>query len=117
LTSIVGVSEDSGRRISPIGMLHYRLPYARNVFASVGVTGKRDDAGVDLEYLLGPSVLYRNMFFTVGGYAGKQQRLAGDLFLGAKLEDDSVPVRKDYKWGLGFSFTYKIPLGEKKSEK
>lgn len=117
LTSIVGVSEDSGRRISPIGMLHYRFPYARNFFASVGVTGKRDSAGTDIEYLLGPSFLYRNMFFTVGGYAGKQQRLAGDLFLGAKLEDDSVPVRKDYRWGLGFAFTYKIPLGETKSER
>ena len=74
LTTIVGTSEDSKRRISPIAMLHYRMPYTRNVFASVGVTGKRDSAGTDLEYLLGPSFLFRNMFFTVGGYAGKQQR-------------------------------------------
>ena len=116
LTTVVGVSEDSGRRISPIAMLHYRMPYVRNVFASVGVTGKRDDAGTDLEYLIGPSLLLRNMFFTVGGYAGKQQQLAGDLFLGAKLPETSVPVRKDYKWGLGFSFTYKVPLGKPKTE-
>lgn len=116
LTSIVGLSEDSGRRIAPIAMLHYRMPYVRNVFASVGVTGKRDSAGTDLEYLLGPSLLFRSMFFTVGGYAGKQQRLAGDLFLGAKLSDTSVPVRKDYRWGLGFSFTYKIPLGKPKTK-
>jgi hypothetical protein len=56
------------------------------------------------------------MFFTVGGYAGKQQKLAGDLFLGAKLDGDSVPVRKDYRWGLGFSFTYKVPLDKKKPD-
>jgi hypothetical protein len=116
LTSIVGVSEDSGRRITPVAMLHYRMPYVRNVFASVGVTGKRDNAGTDLEYLLGPSLLFRNMFFTLGGYAGKQQRLAGDLFLGAKLPGTTVPVQKDYRWGLGFSFTYKVPLGKPKTE-
>lgn len=117
LTTVVGVSEDSGRRISPVAMLHYRMPYVRNVFASVGVTGKRDDAGTDLEYLIGPSLLFRNMFFTVGGYAGKQQQLAGDLFLSAKLPGTSVPVQKDYKWGLGFSFTFKIAPRDNKNEK
>lgn len=116
LTSIVGVSEDSGRRITPVAMLHYRMPYVRNVFASVGVTGKRDSAGTDLEYLLGPSFLFRNMFFTLGGYVGKQQSLAGDLFLGAKLPGTTVPVQKGYRWGLGFSFTYKVPLGKPKTE-
>jgi hypothetical protein len=116
LTTIVGVSENSGRRISPIAMLHYRMPYMRSVFASVGVTGKRDSAGTDLEYLLGPSFLFRNMFFTLGGYAGKQQHLAGDLFLGAKLPGTTVPVQKDYRWGPGFSFTYKVPLGKPKTE-
>jgi hypothetical protein len=108
LTKIVGVSEQSSRRFAPLGMLHYRL-FSRNIFASVGFTGERDDYGVDLEYLIGPSVLYKNMFFTFGGYAGKQQKLAGDLFEGAKVDGD-IPVRKDYKWGLGFAFTYKIPL-------
>jgi hypothetical protein len=114
LTKIVGVSEQSSRRFAPLAMLHYRLPFSRYIFASAGFTGKRDDYGVDLEYLIGPSVLYRNMFFTFGGYAGKQQKLAGDLFDGSPIEGD-IPVRKDYKWGLGFSFTYKIPLGDKKS--
>jgi hypothetical protein len=113
LTKVVGLSEQSSRRFAPLAMLHYRLPFSRNIFASVGFTGKRDDYGVDLEYLIGPSVLYRNMFFTFGGYAGKQQKLAGNLFEGAKIEGE-IPVRKDYKWGLGFSFTYKIPLGGKK---
>ena len=112
LTKIVGISEHSSRRFAPLAMLHYRLPFSRTLFASVGFTGKRDDYGVDLEYLIGPSVLYKNMFFTFGGYAGKQQKLAGDLFEGSPIDGD-IPVRKNYKWGFGFSFTYKIPLGDK----
>lgn len=114
LTTIVGLSEDSSRRFAPIGMLHYRIPYTENIFASVGFTGKRDDYGVDLEYLFGPSILYRHLFMTFGGYVGKQQRLAGDLFEGAAIDGD-IPVRKEYKWGFGFSLTFKIPLGDKKS--
>jgi hypothetical protein len=115
LTNIVGLSEDSSRRFAPIGMLHYRIPYTQNIFASVGFTGKRDEYGVDLEYLFGPSFLYRNLFLTFGAYAGKQQRLAGDLFEGAAIEGDTIPVRKEYKWGFGFSLTFKIPLGDKKT--
>lgn len=112
LTKIVGISEQSSRRFAPLAMLHYRLPFDKRVFMSAGFTGKQDNYGVDLEYLIGPSVLYKNMFFTFGGYAGKQQKLAGDLFEGAPVDGD-VPVRKDYKWGWAFSFSYKIPLGNK----
>jgi hypothetical protein len=115
-TTVVGLSEQSSSRFAPLAMLHYRLPLSNNIFASAGFTGKQDAYGVDLEYLLGPSVLYKNMFFTFGGYAGKQQKLAGDLFEGAFVDDD-IPVRKDYKWGWGFSFTYRLPLGSKKPDK
>jgi len=65
--------------------------------------------------MLGPSFnfLNNNMFFTFGGYAGRQQRLAGDLFEGAALcSVTDVPVRKDYVWKPAFSFTYRIPLGD-----
>jgi len=110
LTQIVGLSEQSSSRFAPMALLHYRLPFHRNLFLSAGFTGKNDDYGLNLEYLLGPSVLYKNMFFTFGGYAGKQQKLAGDLYQGAPVEGDFA-VRKEYKWSWGFSFTYKIPLG------
>lgn len=117
LTNIVGLTENSSHRFAPMVMLHTRLPSTSNIFLSVGITGKKDDAGTDLEYLIGPSFLFRNMFFTFGGYAGRQQRLAGDLFLGAKLDGDDVPVRKEYRWAPAFSFTYRIPLGGKKETK
>lgn len=115
LTKVVGLSEDSSRRFAPLAMLHYRIPYTQNIFASVGITGKHDDHGVDLEYLFGPSVLYRHLFLTFGGYVGKKQRLAGDLFEGAPIDGD-IPVRKEYKWGFGFSMTFKIPLGNRRPE-
>jgi hypothetical protein len=114
LSSIIGLTESTKSRFAPVAVLHTRLTENPNynLFFSVGVTGKNDNAGFDLEYLVGPSVnfLNRKMFFTFGGYAGRQQKLAGDAFVGAKLADGEVPVRKDYVWKPGFSFTYRLPI-------
>jgi hypothetical protein len=114
-SQIVGLTENSKRRIAPVVLLHTRLTNnpTYNMFFSFGITGKSNGGNFDLEYLVGPSFNFKNMFFTFGGYAGKQQRLAGDLFLGAKLSDsaDDVPVINEYKWKPGFSFTYRIPVG------
>jgi hypothetical protein len=116
LTSIVGISEDSNRRLAPMALLHTRITNFRkyNLFMSFGVTGKRDNAGTDIEYLFGPSVnLFGNrVFLTFGGYAGRQQKLAGDLFLNARLPDgtDTIPIRKEFQWKPGFAFTYRFPL-------
>lgn len=116
LAKVVGVKEDSRNRITPLVMLNTRLTnYPNtNLFFSFGITGKRDNAGTDIEYLLGPSInfLRRNLFFTAGTYAGKQQVLAGDLFLNAKLADDQndVPVRKEFHWKPGFALTYRFPI-------
>jgi|GEM_PF-2459397 len=113
LTKIVGLTENSSRRIAPIVLLHTRLTNnpRYNMFFSFGITGKSNGGNFDLEYLVGPSFNFKNMFFTFGGYAGKQQRLAGDLFLGARLPDSDVPVINSYTWKPGFSFTYRIPVG------
>ena len=114
LTKIVGFTENSKRRFAPLVMLHTRLTNNSkyNLFFSTGVTGKNDTAGFDVEYFLGPSInfLNRNVFLTFGGYAGKQQKLAGDLFVGARLGDNAVEVKKQFEWKPGFSFTYRIPV-------
>lgn len=116
LSSIIGLTESTRSRFAPVAVLHTRITNnpKYNLFFSVGVTGKSDDSGFDLEYLIGPSFnfLNRKMFFTFGGYAGRQQKLAGDAFVGARLAEDSVPVRKDYVWKPGFSFTYRLPVGD-----
>jgi hypothetical protein len=122
LTPIVGVSEDSERRISPMIMLNTRLTNFRNnnLFFSLGFTGKKDSGGIDLEFLAGPSINFfnNNLFFTAGAYAGRQQRLAGDLFLNARLPEgaEKIPVRKEYEWKPGFSFTYRFPLKSRTEE-
>lgn len=120
VTPIVGVKEDSSTRITPLLMLNGRLyrPRVERFFSglhwSLGVTGKNDNKGTDIEYLVGPSVSFLNdqMFFTVGGYAGKQQEIEGNLFPGAEVPKDlaEIPVRKNYHWKLGFGLTYRIPL-------
>ena len=115
LTKVVGFSEDSDHRLLPIAMLNTRLTNRpnRNLYFSLGVTAKRTNSGTKVEYLVGPSVnLNSGLMLTVGGYAGKQQKLAGDLFLGAKLPSgiSEVSFRESYQWKPGFALTYRIPL-------
>jgi hypothetical protein len=120
LTSIVGVKEDSSTRISPLLMLHGRLyrpqveRFLSGIHWSLGITGKNDNKGTDIEYLIGPSFSFLNdqAFLTIGGYAGKRQELEGNLFPGAEVPKDlaEIPVRKNYHWKIGFGLTYRIPL-------
>ena len=81
---------------------------------SLGITAKNDNQGTDVEFLLGPSVsmLDGNMFFTVGGFAGRQQRLAGNLFEGFAVPTgvDEIPIQKNYRWNIGFALNYKLPV-------
>jgi len=120
ITSIVGVKEDSSTRITPILILHGRIhrPKVESFYSglhwSLGITGKNDNKGTDIEYLIGPSASFLNdkLFFTVGGYAGKRQTLDGNLFPGAEIPKDlaEIPVHKNYHWKLGFALTYKLPI-------
>jgi hypothetical protein len=123
LTTVIGQKEGSTTRISPMVMLNGRLftprspKWLNGVHASLGVTGKNDNKGTDVEFLLGPSfsLLENNLFFTVGGYAGKQQRLEGDFFRGmeAPASLGELPIRKDYRWGFSFAISYRIPASSK----
>lgn len=116
LTRVVGVKEDSRNRLAPLVMLNTRLTDnpTYNLFFSFGITGKKDNAGTDIEYMLGPSVNFLNnrLFFTAGTYAGKQQVLAGDLFLNAALPtgQNDVPVRKEFHWKPAVALTYRFPV-------
>jgi hypothetical protein len=86
------------------------------VYMSLGITAKNDNKGTDVEFLLGPSVSMfdRNMFFTVGGYAGKQQKLTGGLFEGFAVPTsvDELPIQKNYRWHLGFAVSYRLPVNK-----
>lgn len=123
LTRIVGFKTSSNYRLVPLAMLHSRLlNFGRHSFYfTSGVSGKKDDDNIQIEYLLGGSVnvYQRKLFFTFGAFAGKQQVLGGDLFPGAKLDQgQTVNVHNRYVWKPGFAFSYDIskimPKGTKR---
>ena len=113
LTRIVGVTSSSDYRLVPMALLHSRLLNFRNrsFYLSTGVTGKKTDNNVHIEYLLGGSTnLYRRkVFVTVGAFAGKQQLLGGDLFTGLELETSQpVTTQSRYVWKPAFAISYDI---------
>lgn len=114
-TTVVGLVDNSERRIGPMLMLTNRLTNRpdNNLFFSVGITGTADSTGTNIEYLFGPSlnVLDRRVFLTYGLYGGRVQRLNEDPFFGLKVPDSTTAdklVRKDFIWKSGFGITYKI---------
>ena len=112
LTRIAGLVSDSDYRMIPMAMLHTRLlnfGSRRSLYFTTGVTGRKVDSNVKIEYLLGPSVnLYRRkLFLTFGAFAGKRQELGGDFFTGAALRrDQSVTTHDRYIWKPAFGFSY-----------
>jgi len=112
LTRIAGLVSDSDYRMVPMVMLHTRLlnfGSGRSLYFTTGVSGRKVDDNVKIEYLLGPSInLYRRkLFMTFGAFAGKRQVLGGDFFEGAALrKDQSVTTHDSYIWKPAFGFSY-----------
>lgn len=113
LTRVVGLTSSSNYRMVPLALLHSRLLNFgnRSFYFSTGVTGRKTDNDLDIEYLLGGSVnVYRRkVFFTFGAFAGKQDALGGDFFTGAKLEESQgVTTHRRYVWKPAFGVSYDI---------
>jgi hypothetical protein len=113
LTRIVGLTSSSSYRITPLAMLHSRLTNfgSHDFYFSSGITGKKTDQSLDIEYLLGGSVnLYqRKIFVTFGTFIGKQQQLGGGFFEGAQLgKGDDVTIQNRYVWKPAIAFSYDI---------
>jgi hypothetical protein len=94
-------------------MLHTRLTNLghHDFYFTTGITGKKTDNDLDVEYLLGGTVnLYRRkVFLTAGTFVGKQQILGGNFFEGAALgKSQSVTTTDRYVWKPAFSFSYDI---------
>ncbi len=112
-TTVVGTTERSSSRVSPMLMMHGRVIdwSVASLQLSLGLTAKNDNKGLDVEYLVGPTLglIEDRLFFTVGAYAGRVQHLEGNLFVGAAVPKDlaEIPVRKDLNWHLGFALTFK----------
>ena len=113
LTRIAGFSTTSSHRLVPMAMLHSRLiNFGRHSFyLTTGVSGKKSDDNIDVEYLLGGSVniFRRKMFLTFGTFAGKQEILGADLFPGVKLDPTQNVTRQTrYVWKPAFGFSFDI---------
>jgi hypothetical protein len=111
LASVLGFSENSPRRLTPLVLLNTRLTnfHSNNLYFSFGLSGKRG-ADPGLEYLIGPSLslLNERVFLTFGGYAGLQQQLNDDLFLSAGPLTDAGDnlSRQKYRWKPGFAVSF-----------
>lgn len=114
--TIVGVQSNS-RRVQPMMLFNAdlfdclvksKVPFSLNL--STGFTGKWDNQGTDVEMLFGPSIgfLDNRLFVTWGAYAGRQQALQNNLYLGAALPSTTIPVTKSYRWGQGLAISWKI---------
>ena len=113
LTRIVGLTSSSGYRLAPLALLHTRLfDFGnRSFYFSTGVTGKKNDDKVEIEYLLGGTVnaYRRKIFVTFGAFAGKQNVLGGNFFTGQQLDkDQSVTTTSRYVWKPAFAISYDI---------
>ena len=119
LTTVVGLKETSRTRITPIVLLNGRVHEWNSgpidgLHISLGLTAKNDNKGLDPEFLVGPSLsmLERKLFFTFGGYAGRQQKLTGGLFEGFAVPSTvtDLPIQKNYRWSFGFALSYQLPI-------
>jgi len=113
LTRIVGLTSSASYRLAPLVLLHSRLINfgQHSFYFSTGVTGKKTDDSLQLEYLLGGTVnvFRRKMFVTFGTFAGKQQILGGDFYLGAKLDTtQNVTTQTRYVWKPAVVISYDI---------
>jgi hypothetical protein len=113
LTRIVGLTSSSGYRLVPLALLHSRLFDfgSHSFYFSTGVTGKKSDDKLEIEYLLGGTVnaYRRKIFLTFGAFAGKEAVLGGDFFLGAQLgKDQNVTTTRRYVWKPAFAISYDI---------
>jgi len=113
LTRIAGLTSSSSYRLVPLAFLHTRLLNFgnRSFYFSTGVSGKKIDDKVAIEYLLGGTVnaYRRKIFLTFGAFAGKQSVLGGDFFEGAKLDkEQSVTTTTRYVWKPAFAISYDI---------
>lgn len=115
-TRVVGVSEDSGQRVSPLILLHTRLfegsSWNSGYHFSFGFAGNTANNGLELEYLIGPSISFaeERFFLTFGLYNGRTEELRQGFFIGKPVPAliTSAPVVKARDWDFGFAASFKF---------
>lgn len=114
-TKVIGFTEDASGRLLPMALLNMRIRSNQDFgfHFSLGITAKRTDSRTDVEYLVGPSLSFmkNQILFTAGAYAGKQEKIAGDLFINSVLASGtSITTQREYHFKPGFAFSYRLPV-------
>lgn len=116
VTRIVGLDEDSSQRVSPLIILHTRIAegskWNSGYHFSFGFAGATANNGLNLEYLIGPSISFaeERFFLTFGAYNGRTEQLQKGFFIGKPIPASvpDVPVVRGRSWDWGFAATYKF---------
>jgi len=110
-----GYESDSRLKPSGVAMLTGHLKTFRQftLGASAGFVLSNRGDNADIEYILGPSVGFREnlIWITVGMHVARVQKLGGGFAIGDKIPtslQDPFPVQKNYKPGVLVSLTFKI---------
>jgi hypothetical protein len=115
LTSVVGLKDSSSQRITPMLLLNTRITggygFVSGIHFSLGLSGKVDNLGTDVEYLTGFSFGFaeNRAFLTLGAYNGRVQTLQPGFYVGSPLGNVAQPsVRKDRHWKPMIALSYKF---------
>ena len=110
-----GYESDSRLKPSGVAMLTGHLKTFRQftLGASAGFVLSNRGDNADIEYILGPSVGFREnlIWITVGMHVARVHKLGGGFAIGDKIPaslQDPLPVQKNYRPGALFSLTFKI---------
>lgn len=101
-------------QIIPFTFYNYRFwgdrKFSLNASAGVGVNP--NNGSNQVEFFFGGSVGYKNVFFELGGHAGRWQELGGGFVIGDAVSTapPSVPIERRYTVRPAFGVSYKIPL-------
>jgi hypothetical protein len=116
VTRVVGIEEESSQRVSPLIMLHTRLfegsSWNSGYHFSFGFAGSTANNGIELEYLIGPSLSFaeERFFLTFGLYNGRTEELRKGFFIGRQVPAliTSAPIVKGRDWDFGFAASFKF---------
>lgn len=116
VTRVVGLDESSKDRILPLIMLHTRIGGGWGEISgfhlSFGFAGETGNNGLNLEYLLGPSISFaeERFFITAGVYSGRTETLQNGFFVGKPLDATipDVPVSRGRSRAFGLAATYRF---------
>lgn len=110
----IAETESSAYQIVPFTFLNW-LPIQRaqvDFGLAVGLGLNQNNGGKQIEYMVGPSIGFRNVHLVAGVHRLRRPEPGGGFALGESLPEKfpAVPIRREVQNVLGISLTYKLPF-------